>query len=352
MMVLVMILTFPASSFAAEATDVLDAEVKTNREYAFTYTEYTNTDNSIIRTYRKQENTAVSALARGVSNDAASAASAEAKTKAVLASLGMSPAFINALPEEDLEEYANSPQITSMVSYTKTDADGNVVNVPEEEALAVTSANPDPSWDNMDEPGGGYPSYYSIESDEYMRLTFIVSEMGDGRYKYSVDAVWLAMPFWRFKDSIGIAVQNSSVSYGTYSGWYQYTTVVSHPTGTYSYTTKDDFRDDDYAQPGNNVWDGGAATFWLPADQHETNSSVIHSGFMVHFECEATVTNPDSITVFNATATYDHSLVMPDLDVGIDIAAVGDKMGCILGGGLNSDPMIVYFDEPFRYEPE
>lgn len=42
MMALVMILTLPASSFAAEATDAPDAEIKTNREYAFTYTEYTD----------------------------------------------------------------------------------------------------------------------------------------------------------------------------------------------------------------------------------------------------------------------------------------------------------------------
>lgn len=351
MMVLVMILTLPAFSFAAEATSAPDAEIRTNSEYAFTYTEYTDTDNNIIRTYRKQEQAAVSTYARGASYNMASAVSTEDRTKAVLTSLGMSPAFVNELSGEDLEEYANSPQITSVVSYTKTDVEGNVVNVPEEKALAVTSMDPNPSYEDFDGMGGN-PTYLETSNDTYMKILFVVTELGGGRYKYSVDAEWLAMPFWRFKDCIGIAVQNSSVSYGTYSGWYQYTTAVNHLTGTYSYTTKENFTDDDFAQPGNNVWDGGAATFWLPADQHETNSSVIHSSFKVHFECEATVANPELVTVFNATATYDHSLVMPDIDVGVDIAAVDDKIGCVLGWGINSEPRIAYFDEPFRYEPE
>lgn len=49
MMVLVMILSFPALSFAAEATDAPGAEIKTNREYAFTYMEYTDTDDNSER---------------------------------------------------------------------------------------------------------------------------------------------------------------------------------------------------------------------------------------------------------------------------------------------------------------
>ena len=352
MMVLVMVLTFPVSSLAVEEINAPKAELRTNHEYAFAYTEYTDSDNSIIRTYRKQENTGVSAYARTVSNNTASAVSTEEGTKAVLTSLGMSPDFVEELSEEDLVEYANSQQIISTVSYIKTDAEGNVTHVPEEEALTVTSLNPNPSWDNMDDTGGGYPSYYSLESDEYMQITFIVAELGGGRYKYSVDAIWLAMPFWRFKDCIGIAVQNSSVSYGTYSGWFQYTTTVAYVASTHSTVKKEYFTEDNFAQPEADGWDGGAATFWLPQDQHFEYSSTTHSGFKVHFECEATVTNPQLVTVFNATATYDHSLVMPDLDVGVDIASVEDGMGCVLGWGINSDSRIAYFDEPFRYEPE
>lgn len=351
MMVLVMVLTFPASSLAAEITDTPDVKVKMNSEYAFTYTEYTDTDNSIIRTYSKQENPSASTFARGASYAVESATSTEDRTKAVLTSLGMSPAFADELSEQDLEEYANSSQITSVVSYTKTDVEGNVVNVPEEEALSAASVDPDPSVDII-EDGGGYPSHYTSASDAYMKLLFVVSELGGGRYKYSVDAEWLTMPIYRLQDCVGIAVQNSSVSYGTYSGWYQYTTAVNHLTDTYSYVTKENFTDANFAQPGNNIWDGGAATFWLPTDQHETYSSVIHSGFKVHFECEATVTNPQLVTVFNATATYDHTLVLPEVDFSVDIAAVDDKVGCVFGLGINSETRIAYFDEPFTYEPE
>lgn len=91
MMVLVMVLTFPVSSLAVEEINAPKAEFRTNHEYAFAYTEYTDSDNSIIRTYRKQENTDVSAYARTVSYNAASTVSTEEGTKAVSYQLGNVP---------------------------------------------------------------------------------------------------------------------------------------------------------------------------------------------------------------------------------------------------------------------
>ena len=349
----IIVLTMPTASFAEAMINMPNVEVKTNQEYAFTYTEYTDTDNSIIRTYSKQDSPAISTFARVASNHNTDDAKTEQeRTKAVLTSLGMSQAFVNELSEEDLDEYANSPQITSVVSYTKTDEDGNVTNVPEDEALAVTSVDPEFSFGNDEGGGGGYPSHTTTEIDTYMKMVFIVTELGGGRYKYSVDAEWLTMPYWRLRDCIGIAVQNSSVSYGSFAGWCSYTTTYSYILGTLE--TENiyyDFTDDYFAEPTSSSWDGGAATFGLPANETNDVVSIVHSKFKVHFECEATVVHPQLTTVFNTTASYDHSIVTLDWDLGVDLAAQEGMMSCVLGGSMNSETRVVCFDEPFTYNP-
>ena len=107
-----------------------------------------------------------------------------------------------------------------------------------------------------------------------------------------------------------------------------------------------------FAQPSPSAWDGGAATFQLPVDYSDEYSAITNYDFKVHFELEATVVNPRLETVFNATATYDHSIVMPELDLSVDLMSLNGLLGCVLGFGINSETRMAYFDEPFRYVPE
>ena len=348
LLAMAMALTIP--HFASAASDSpASIEVKTNFEYAFVYMEYTDSSNRIIRSYSSLPDHNPRTFSRAVSVDASQPS--DKRTKAILTSLGMSPDFVNELSAEDLEVYATSPQITSIVSYTKTDGQGNVTPVTEEEAIAVTSI--DPGFENITHPGdgAGNPAFSTVEEDTYMKIVFIVTELGDGRYKFSVDAEWLTMPYFRFLDCIGIAVQHSSVSYGSLYGWYKY----SWRTTTYFESTTNNltqvFSDSDFAQPSPSAWDGGAATFQLPVDYSDEYSAITNYDFKVHFELEATVVHPAIETVFNATATYDHSIVSPDIDLSINLTSLDGLFGCVLGWGINSETRIAYFDEPFRYIP-
>ena len=95
LMTLVIVMTIPAASLAAEMTNSPDVELKVNQQYAFTYTEYTDAEHRTIRSYRKQND-----FFPAYSYSAVKASTE--RTKAVLMSLGMTSAFIDELSTEDL----------------------------------------------------------------------------------------------------------------------------------------------------------------------------------------------------------------------------------------------------------
>lgn len=196
-----------------------------NEQYGFYCKEYTDSANRIIRTYTIADNINIqngeTILCTGQSSPD------RLRTKAVLSSLGMDNDFIDELSEEQLDEYAVSESIYVVTEYICTDSEGIKTTVSEEEALnASASVSPTaapPADDFFDGGGGnGYPVYYDIMTDEYMKLTYVVSYRGNAKYNFSVNAVWLTMPKYRLTDSLGCCAQGISIISETKSGWISY----------------------------------------------------------------------------------------------------------------------------------
>lgn len=334
----VLLLTQPVSSMAQNITDSSSVKVKENLQYAFTYTEYTDDDHSIVRTYRKTDD--------GEFGVASSDARRE-KTKSVLTSLGMSSTFVNELSLNDLEEYADSLQIVSVTSYTKTDAEGKIVNVPEEEAMtrALDPLRPPNIWDG-DGGGESEPTYSGEMTDTYMKLTLIVSYKGDGLYKFSVDAEWLTMPVFRSYDSLGICAYDVTVENETRSGWIKYTEKVLYTAnGSYTETNyKHDFVIGNYGGAfhtvRNNSWMGAAVVFMLPMNSALPSVVTSYTGLAAHFEYKGYVHDLDANQRFNVVGSYDHVTYMLTYEPSVTIDLNADPFGVSLSFSLPAYPDI------------
>lgn len=310
------------------------SQTMNNVEYGFSYTEQVKDDYSIVRVYEKSQQSKLDGRSQSSIDQTEYV---KQHTKAVLCSLGMGEEFIEQLSDEDITEYGASERITSIKAYLKTDAEGNVISIDEEEAMTVKAA-PGVEEDIFD-GDGGFPFWYEIDRDEdgYMEITYIVSYRGNGRYKFSIDAVWLMEPLWRLNDSLGACAQNFAIENNTRSGWYMYDQTTSMGG------SKNEFLDQkvilsnfqNAEGPGN--WDGSAVVFDLMDDFHvigSANDYTIYRNHRIHYEFEATIHQWQVTTNFNATATYTHtqiaiqgtptvSIGTSGVDVSIGITPVG-----------------------------
>lgn len=351
-LILVLIATNAVSAIGITVKPVTTQKV--NTDYGFSYSEFTDENYRTVRSYKKQDSLKSFDVSQISTLSTQSAATTD-ETKAILNSLGMSEDFIDELSGEDLQDYANSEEITSIVSYTKTDVDGNTVNISEDEAFSVTGVTLPPHVLD-DDVVGSTTNPTTIVEDSYMRLVFIVAYKGDGVYKYSADAEWLTTPTWRSRDCFGIAVQNSSIYMSTASAWFSYNCIeVNYYNGTRTNTSKQisfSNSNNDFEAPSADAWGGTAITFYLPSNVVTDYNSFTYCDFKVHLEFESEVSYPTIASTFNATASYDHSLVtvLPSANVDITGSDVQTHWG--FSAALSSDTRIAYFDEPFHYVPD
>lgn len=236
--------------------------------------------------------------------------------KDILSLLGLSESFINELSTDKLNMYANAQSITCITTYSVSDQDGNVTIIPKEIALQNINsiAKLPPTFpEDFDDGYGDLDSEFGTYSDEYMSITYLVAELGNGRYNHSVNATWLTLPFFRYRDLIGACVENNSVDSSTFSGWYKYRTHYT-VAGTNDVITTTSFTTNNFYSSSSNGWTGCGAIFELQSDPLPLGDNELpllyHLDFEAHFEFESTVPNPTSSSSFDSTATYDHATLI------------------------------------------
>lgn len=266
----------------------------------------------------------------------------------------MSPAFINELSEEDLEAYANSEFITSTVTYMKIDEHGSVITMPENEAQLLTTPGPNVEEDLPDD-GGDFFSGGKIQNfnDDKLRITFIISYRGEGRYKFSIDAEWLDDPFWRFTDTLGACAQNFAIESSTRSGWYMCDQTVCNQGELLVHTdikkTLTDFQNTE----GNGNWDGSAVIFQLHPDVSVDFANYsMHTNHRIHYQFEATIHQWHIPTNFNATATYSQKRTTLTISPSISISATEMGVGIGLDVATFLEKYIVNLDNSIVHTPE
>lgn len=301
-------------STTAFATDTGSTRTIFNEMYGFVITETTNAEGHVIRTYCKQNS-----MARSYSltnNDP------YAETKALLADMGMGSEFIAKLSNEQLERYANSPSLTSMSSYLRTDNENHTIFLDKETAIEeATAINEQKEHTTITQMTGSVTPYiYADEEYDYMSIYLLIMYDNDGVYNYTVDAQWLTMPDTRSTDSIGACADENGVINNTRYGWYEYDTATVSNSGSL-------VRDSVYGQISsfkqatNGSWNGSVALVTLPKDTQTTLQAIINSNYRVHYEFDMKVKHHTQEVSFGATGAYSHAdtnIILSSPSIGID----------------------------------
>lgn len=247
-----------------------------------------------------------------------------------LLKLGLEPETINSLSEAEWEEIEGSPRILTITSYQKSDINGSRVSVTEKEAMSVTSTYVPPGSDEV--------------ITEYLKLVVLVIQMGNdpGGFRVTASTRWLTMPLTRFTDSIGLCLQNFSITPNTVEGYYNFDirTIYNYTgqvieTPNISHTmSSDDFV---YNGSSSSGLVGTGFAFTLPSDGHYSMNSTICYDFYVQLTFRGHVNYPSLESYFNVYATYCHSKLVPTLTPGIDFISSGSSIGFGLGAGVNYD---------------
>lgn len=285
---------------------------------------FVDSQGRIITTYQNDEANTNSVLGRNT-------------VKEILTNLGMEDGFVNKLNNEQLDLYATAKQFQGVILYTATDKNGNVRLVDEAEALTKTqyvdSISTLPSGNNT--TAGASSGGNTTRTDDYMRIFFLVSYLGNGYFHYSVDATWLNLPFFRSYDTIGACAMNSAIDNVTRSGWLSYNLIYSYGDAYHNTPTTNYFSSSDIYTNINGNWIGSAALFDLPNDISSTDpnsgmsTTITHTNFRVHFEFQAHVNYPSLESYFNATATYCHSKFGLSWSPSVELSLLGNTSASI-----------------------
>jgi hypothetical protein len=335
--------------------EATNPQVKHNDEYGYVYTEQIGEDHTIFRAYQKNSvltgETPQLASANETRND--DILQSPEKTRSLLRSLGMGEDFIDMLTEEDLREYARCKSIVGITSYTKTDTEGNVVNVSEEEATSNAGARSLPEQDLVDPTPGPAGAYSNTYEDAYMSMYYQVMYFGNGRYRFSVDATWLDEPFWRLTDSLGACAQGFAIDYDTCEGYYRCEETSPQIPNIQPIQRTESFGSDDFMDAHENGWDGVAVTFNLRTDISGVGViGTAYENHMAHCHFYGFIRYPDLNTYFNTTATYSHSIVTLILNPSISISQEGMGWGIGLGVSSLIENRIVKINDPIYYQAD
>jgi hypothetical protein len=328
-------------------------EIKINNKYAYTYTESVSANFQIIRQYCKQNPPALSRNAY-VPYQACAEASSNEYTKDVLRTLGMGEMFISQLSPSTIESYANSESITSIITYMKTDEFGNVVNIPEDEALSVTAIGP--NIEQMLPPVEGFSGIVAdktqTSSDGYLRMALIISYEGQGIYKFSIDAEWLNSPYHRLKDTLGACAQNIAIENNTRSGWYMFDYAMCI---TGEYTTHENIKYNltkFVNTQGNGNWDGSVVICDLANDSYIDRSNyTYYYNQRLHYEFKATIHQWETSTNFNATATYSQMQIAYGVTPAIEISTGGSGVSIGITADIAHKNYILELDNSITHTP-
>ncbi len=332
------------------ATNDESSTVVFNDEFNFQLVETVDENNRIIRTYEKNEQPQARSTyglrANGNETDNYE------RTKALLSDLGMSDAFISELSNEQLEAYAESESMTGIVSYTKSDMEGNVTYVSEEEANVYTLPNLNVEQEIKDDGDGGSNVYTDEAVDSYMRLYYMVIYKGDALYKHIVTAEWLTMPVCCSYDSLGVCSTGLTVELGSRYGWRSYDHTTKTIISSETEKVKTYFSSSDFQQPSNGDWYGAGVVFDIPKPIPADGFTEYITNYKVYFEYESKVRYPQLETYIETNACYEHSkievVISPSLEINSE--EIGVSIG--ISGEWSTEKRTAYFDESIHYIPE
>ena len=318
--------------------------------------EHAGENNTIIRSYER------TVIETSASNVLATAGTMQEpsdieETKELLSALGMRDAFIDELSTEALNEYAECQSFYSVTSYLKVDEEGNTVNVTKEETDAAGTRDltlPPHVQDGDSSGGGGYSEIY-IDAD--IEVMYLVSYLGQGRYKFSIDVTWLNTPVYRLADSLGACAQNFTVEENTRYGWYSYTVYSSNGISTTTSSQKETLTE--FENPINGNWYGSVAIVDIKSDVNNDNAAGLniftrYTSHKMHYEYIGIIHDYTEEHHFSTMATYDHLIIMPSLQVpSLEISTSGTSIG--IGFDTIStyiDRTTVSLDESIHYVPD
>lgn len=329
---LVMVLSMSTIAFAASAYHDSEKSVTANG-YTFSITERTHPDYSVSRTFTR---------------DAAATRSLPDvnEAKAMLIAMGMDEEEVNAFPNETLQEFAMSEEVTVTTSYSKhSESSNQTVGMPEGAALAeATSLSSQQeayiianAQDGIS-PIGEKPNESTIPGvfeDSYMKITHAVAKLTGGAYKFTTSATWLTMPFFRGYDSIGSCAMNGTVTPNTSSGKYWYTTKTFN-LGNVSSIASGDITITNKSNKVNGNWYGSAGVFNLPNDPGGSGGvTVMHTDLHAYYEYKGHVSQPKVESYFNTVGTYSHSTISIASNPSVSIDTSGTASASI---GLDITP--------------
>ncbi len=336
-MVLVVVFSFSLNAFANEKTE---GEVLTDQEFGFSVYEYTDPEHQIVRTYVRNENSVK------VGNSRVLESETYASTKQLLLALGMEEDNVMQMSNKRLEKYANAKNITSVTTYTKNDADGNIIVVSEDEAMKEVAR-----------AGVGARSYPEINNtetassqDAYMRISLFTTYLGNGNYYFSADAKWLNMPSYRSADSFGFALNGHVVNIDSCFAWIEYDRIPYSILGNKYYHEAEGLLSSSYFYPVSGNWGGFAAAFDLKNDWLMGDS---YANYEVHIEMDTVIEYPSQALNFNVIATYHHSektVNISGVSIGLDSSGtVGMSIGIEMDNKYTR--RYAYSGTPYSYTP-
>lgn len=302
-------------------TDLARAEKEEEKGgYSFILKEQTGLNYQIIRKYERSRNEA-NAAAYSEDKD-------YAYIKTILSALGVDQIVIDKLTEETLKDYANSLEITTTTSYTKTDKDGHNTYLSESDALQEV-AN-DASMASSPVSG--------TSTDSYMKIVHTASYLGNASYLFSTTATWLKMPTYRMEDTVGSCAPTLAIDNSTRSGWYRYNVKEYVFTGIPSNTAYSEEREiTKFANALNGDWYGSVGYVSLPTDINTSDIRIDYTDFTSYYQFKAYLRYPALVTNFNSVGCYSHykSLlsISPSVSISFD---TGMTLGVSATIGLDS----------------
>lgn len=312
-------LTIPAFADEAEIRNNGVLQTIQTENYKYTFFEKTSDNYALVRTF---DNSTVKS--KNNENEGFG------EIKSILVALGLEEGIVNRLSDNTLHELATSNQIMTTTTYSKYDENGNLVYVPEEIALTESlRIQAECQLDNN--TGISTQGYEDTYRDSYMKLTYLVSHLGNGEHLFSIDAVWLTDPFWQGLDSIGACAMNFTVDNSSRSGFYYYTkTVLNHSDGTSSEAIYgNNIASSDMENAVNGNWYGSAAILNLPNDIHTEYSSTVYSNYTAHYQYKGHIAFPDVHQWFNTVGSYYHSTIAIAISPSISIKLNGSASASI-----------------------
>lgn len=314
---LIFALALPAS--ATNTNDYGTEKTISKDGFSFTIYEKTTDNYTTIRTY---ENTAPATRSEPDLE----------KTKALLSVLGLNEERIEGLPQSTLLDYANSDSISISTSYVMSNkSTGQITYLPKDVAVSDAQALDAEITDYRIAMArsGQMPNESDVPGeflDSYMEITHSAISLrdGDGGYRFTTDATWLTMPWFRGNDSIGSCTLGATFTPNTAEGYYGYDISYIMPNGDIDHDS-DEHDITDNQHKTTDGWNGYAGIFNLPNDGVNT----LYDNLYAHYEYCGHVGSPDESRWFNSIATYDHSLLTVNFDPSISIDTSGDVSASI-----------------------